>query len=90
MTIKINDKEYRVQFEYPDEPYPAGKITICHINDMVHFAGIALCNPKDQFCKATGRKIALSHALKSIGLDKPARRQFWAEYFKLTNKNYKS
>lgn len=34
------------------------------------------------FCKATGRRIALTKALKAAGFDRDTRRAVWAEYWK--------
>lgn len=92
MKITVNNKEYRVRFEYHwpvqkqnGEVFNIG--TTCHINDDVQ--GDAFCNPNDDFCKETGRKLSLARALKALGLSKDERRIFWAEFFRLRNKNYK-
>ena len=39
-------------------------------------------NPKDQFCRATGRRVSLGHCLQSAGIDKGDRFMFWLGYFK--------
>ena len=89
MTITVNDQEYRVRFRHEVKKFVnEHRLVCCTINDGEE--EYALCNPKDQFCKATGRKIALARALKNMNFDKPSRRQFWAEYFRLTNKQYKT
>lgn len=93
MTITVNNKEYRVRFEYHralntlnDEFFNTG--TTCLINDDV--LGDAFCNPNDNFCKETGRKIALYRALKDgLKLDKAERRLFWFEWFRQRGKSYK-
>ena len=38
-------------------------------------------NSVDQFCRATGRKLALSKALQKLTEEKRVRRQFWQAYF---------
>lgn len=40
-------------------PYPEG-------DGLVYVRGVSICNPKDQFCKRTGRAKALGRALKAI------------------------
>lgn len=42
--------------------------------------GLAKCGVNDNFCKETGRKIALSRALKCID-DKEVRTAIWNAYF---------
>lgn len=42
--------------------------------------GMAFCSRKDQFKKATGRKVALARALKKAGLGKAARAAVWSRY----------
>ena len=63
------------------------RITICTIEDGERmFVGQAICNPKDQFCKAQGRKVALADAIRF--LPKTDRTTIWNEYhnrFKVPN-----
>ena len=40
--------------------------------------GLAICNPVDNFCRATGRKKALKHCLSAI--DREIRIDVWTEY----------
>lgn len=42
--------------------------------------GIAQCHPKDNFCKAVGRKRSLKRALENAGFDKSVRTQVWNAY----------
>ena len=42
--------------------------------------GVALCHWKDNFCRVTGRKIALQRALQQAGLSREERGKVWDEY----------
>ena len=42
--------------------------------------GRAVCNPHDQFDKATGRKVALADAMQRLGLCRETRTHLWASY----------
>jgi len=42
--------------------------------------GASICNPEDNFCRATGRKLALTKAL--CPFSKELRSAIWAEYHK--------
>lgn len=46
--------------------------------DIQETRGISVCNPLDNFCRATGRKRALRYALDP--LEKNIRCAVWAEY----------
>lgn len=46
--------------------------------------GRAICAKGDNFCKNTGRKIALSRAIKDY--DKPTRKKIWDAYFEARGK----
>ncbi len=48
-------------------------------NDNTVFNGEAICHPKDNYCKSTGRKLALANAMKDFGRN--LRRAVWQEYF---------
>lgn len=43
-------------------------------------SGRAYCHPKDQFIRATGRKVALGRALRNMMMDKVMRTALWADY----------
>lgn len=47
--------------------------------------GTAVCNPKDQYVRATGRKVALGRALRSLDLDWETRARIWSEYLRPSN-----
>lgn len=46
----------------------------------VYYTADAICHPDDSFNKETGRKIALTRAIKSLPKDE--RRKIWEAYFK--------
>lgn len=50
---------------------------LCHVADALR--GMARCAPRDQFSRDRGRKVALSHALKS--LPRQSRAEIWTAYF---------
>ena len=53
-------------------------MAIIYRNGIVIGNGVAVCNPVDNFCRAHGRKIALTNALYQ--LNKPLRTVIWKEY----------
>jgi len=55
------------------------KVTACKIGEQEPV--FAVCNPKDQFCKSTGRKIAFAKALSKTTFSKVDREQLWIGYF---------
>lgn len=63
------------------------RFTICTVEDGKRtLVGQSICHPKDQFCKAIGRKVALADAIR--GLSKETRKTIWDEYhskFKVPN-----
>lgn len=46
--------------------------------DYRNYHGMAICNPSDNFCRASGRKKALAEAM--FPLPKEVRKIVWAEY----------
>lgn len=46
----------------------------------------AYCHTNDNFCRATGRKIALTRALDGLKLDKETRQKIWKTYFEKVGK----
>jgi len=42
--------------------------------------GIAVCSRRDEFRKATGRKIALSRAMLDLGIERATRAKLWEDY----------
>jgi len=63
--VKINRREYQVRFRHSNAVF---RYTLCEImrGDKVVAFGAAECHPKDNFCKNTGRKIALVRALQIL------------------------
>lgn len=65
--------------------------TICRLSNIagdILTHGYAFCSTKDQFCKETGRKVALAHALKFFTvLDKADRTNIWREYHARTGRH---
>lgn len=57
-------------------------VTKCNIvlNGAVIASGETIRNPTDVFCKAVGRKIAMTNALKNIS-DRKLRSALWTAYF---------
>lgn len=48
--------------------------------------GHAACSQRDEFKKATGRKIALARAMADLGLGRAARTALWANYLRLVSR----
>ena len=85
MKVKLNGQDVFMDFAYDrwdnDAEDTRGR-TICDITEKgtkkVLFSGISLCSIKDNFCKETGRKIALTRAIRK--LPREVRQLVWAEY----------
>ena len=81
--------DYRVSFNHthfdPNFDLFRG-YTHCFISkdDKAEFMGVAWCSTQDQFNKATGRKVALTRALKPF--DKETRTRFWNAYWEAGGK----
>ena len=46
----------------------------------MEFDGESICHPKDNYCKSTGRKLALASAMASF--DRDLRKAIWQEYLR--------
>ena len=56
-------------------------LTQCSIaTDEEEMIQYAFCNPKDNFCRETGRKISLSRAMQALRIPKSSRKQIWEKY----------
>jgi len=44
-------------------------------------SGVAYCSARDQFCKETGRKLALQRLLSEVFQDRNKRKLVWQAYF---------
>ena len=93
MRITVNGTPHQVDFVHHFAPavvYRMGEsgFTGCSLDVVPEpdgrrpFSAIATCSAKDMFRKATGRKVALTRALKAKGYHKAWRTAFWAAYFK--------
>ena len=92
MNVTVDDLEYEIMFRHSQvrENYPGrfgiSGSTICFItvseNHPEVAVGAALCSSKDNFCRATGRKISLGRALLKAFPNKEDRRYIWEQYFK--------
>jgi len=89
----INGNDYRLNFKYDTEDYATRgtvKVTKCNV-EVVESGGrfddngkkigesVAICDPRDNFDKSVGRKIALQRAL--VEIDKSTRAKIWSAYF---------
>ncbi len=89
MRVVTDDGTYRVMFKH--ERYGCSRATTCSLMKDVSVGhgllrtrvsfGLAQCHTGDNYCKETGRKIALTRALASAGFSKPLRTQVWKAYF---------
>lgn len=86
----IADSRYRVRFEHTKNSDGKYTNTIAYLEKtelsspasvFVIGAGIAYCSSSDQFCKETGRKLALSRILLDVFQDYNTRRLAWQAYF---------
>jgi hypothetical protein len=106
--VTVGDERYSVAFQRTNNTrHSTFRVeTICSIsrlfkaNDGTEIAstesvGSAICAPSDNFCKDTGRKVALKKALYEFPYDPEAadsvvfrkiRALFWQEYFRSRGK----
>lgn len=96
-TFNVDNVEYKVKFHY--SPYNENKskktpkrTTTCTIRNEENLQftiGESQCSKKDNFCRATGRELAMARALSDLfpGIEgKEKRSQIWMQYFmKLQN-----
>lgn len=91
-NVVVDGKEYKAEFDC--DRYPMGTSrgdTYCkiRIEDFVTAMGSAECSFNDNFCRNTGRKIALSRALiKLFPDDRDKRKLFWDAYFEARHGKY--
>lgn len=89
MIITNGEYDYRLNFKHIREVEPSS--TVCSIERVktggsfkesaeTLGSGEATCAHIDNFCRSTGRKVALSRAMKSV--DKALRKGIWDGYFK--------
>jgi hypothetical protein len=65
------------------------RLTLCDVSEVegadmytLLGQGVAVCHPNDSFNKATGRKKAMTAALRASGLSDMDRRDVWNDYLK--------
>jgi hypothetical protein len=86
MIVKTSLGDTTVSFRH--EEFEGSRATICTVVAGPPDApddsfGIAVTHPKDNFCRATGRKIALERAIGHWS--KADRRLIWQAYWKSIN-----
>ena len=89
--FNIGNSRYRVRFEHIKNSDGKYASTIASLQSLklgspasdfiVIGAGVAHCSSKDQFCKETCRKLALSRILLDVFSDYRIRRIVWKAYF---------
>jgi hypothetical protein len=81
---------YEFNFEYDVHAsiQNEGRTTTCIVTkgDKLICKGNSHCHKKDNFVKATGRKIALTRAIELLQLDKESRKEMWNKYFEKVKK----
>lgn len=88
MIINNNEHDIRISFKHTSNDQ--FRQTQCIVDKVVTGGrfntdgillckGLATCSPKDNFCKDTGRKIALARAIGSM--NKEWRTMIWNAYF---------
>lgn len=82
MKILVDTTTYRVTFRHDS----AAKSTECLIwhgteGTDLYAVAFAFCHPKDNFARATGRKVAFAKALAMAEVPREQRRQFWQGYW---------
>ena len=83
MKVKgLGGAEYNVHFHH--FIYRRQQWTQCLIVNTEepekNYGGYANCSPTDNFCRATGRKIALARAIRGL-FNREGRKAFWAAYW---------
>lgn len=94
MSLRVTKGSYEIEVRFDHEFYEPGEIEgltgICVnekrrcsvatviVNGSIVSCGMAVCHPKDNFCRAIGRKKALFYALSSF--DKIIRTAIWDKY----------
>ena len=107
ISINVDDNKgevesWRVRFSHEPYPFPFQKysfITTCTMADEegnVLATGVAKCKPGDNFARTTGRRIALTKAIRNLAgnfsAGRALRKKVWAEIWKererITGKKY--
>lgn len=81
----VNGKDYRINFKHEIPKSTSCSIEIVDTGGRFNDSGKtiseskAICDPRDNFDKSVGRKIALRRAMENIG--KSERQAIWSGYF---------
>ncbi len=89
MKVLLGGVEYKIVFGYEETVRPISLAMVgsvhrgvtCELIDAEGKGvalGASLCHPKDNFCRETGRKLALTRAI--TGFNKAQRAAIWAVY----------
>jgi len=88
MLVDVGSKWGTLRVLFGHGPrYPGNKLdhTRCIIEmgeeDHVISTGVALLHPRDNFCRAIGRKVALTKALANSPFNKEQRGKVWSAYW---------
>ena len=57
--LTAGTRTYHLPFDVKETEQPQITVMVSRREDGTYAAGVAVCNPKDNFCRRTGRKIAL-------------------------------
>jgi len=76
MKLNVDGSDVIIKFWHGENN--GRRVTACQREN--HKTIYAICNPGDQFSKATGRKVALKKAL--VNTDRSIRTTIWNAYFK--------
>jgi hypothetical protein len=91
MQIKLNDNDtvfIRFSYDLTNGIRSTACTVALHNSDLGKVAeveGVAVCARRDNFHKATGRKVALTKALGRSALRKAERAAIWKGYFEVVN-----
>jgi hypothetical protein len=82
MKVPLGERTLDIRWHHIN---PLG--TSCDIreNGETVAVGFSTRHPRDQFCRATGRKVSLTKALADSGLSRDERAQVWREYLFVPN-----
>ena len=83
MKVQTMKGEYNLRWSYPLLSKTKRRATHCHIfrdENLEGSIGVTVCSTDDNFCRATGRKIALTRALQNY--PREFRREIWQAYHK--------
>jgi len=86
MKIELGGKRYKIGFAHIGSPGTLERHTLCTIrdeNNEIVQVGRAYLHPKDNFCKAAGRRAALARTIAYFCPED--RKAIWEQYFREHN-----